>query len=165
MTEQPAVDTTDSLVVERTLDAPIDVVWSMWTDARHFAAWYGPDGADIPHLDFEVRGGGTRRLCMRVPTPQGPTEMWFTGEFLTVDPPHRLVYSEAIADAEGNVKSAVELGMPESHPTVTEVRVELQTVDSGTHMVMTHVGVPPDSPGAAGWTTAVDALEHHLARN
>ena len=30
----------DSVVLERTLDAPAELVWRMWTEAEHFAAWY-----------------------------------------------------------------------------------------------------------------------------
>jgi len=30
-------------------------------------------------------------------------------------------------------------------------------------MVMTHAGIPADSPGAMGWNMALDKLESHLA--
>jgi hypothetical protein len=30
-------------------------------------------------------------------------------------------------------------------------------------MVMTHVGIPSDSPGAAGWAVAFDKLAAHVA--
>ena len=50
------------------------------------------------------------------------------------------------------------MGMPAGHPTTTEVRVALEDVGGRTKMVMTHVGVPSDSPGAAGWTMALDKL-------
>ena len=29
---------TQSVVIERTLDAPIELVWKMWAEAEHFAA-------------------------------------------------------------------------------------------------------------------------------
>jgi len=48
--------------------------------------------------------------------------------------------------------------MPEGHPTTTEVRVELVDLGGRTKMLMTHSGVPSDSPGAAGWTMALDKL-------
>jgi hypothetical protein len=47
---------------------------------------------------------------------------------------------------------------PAGHPTTTEVRVELTGVDGRTRMLMTHLGVPADSPGAAGWSIAFDKL-------
>jgi hypothetical protein len=50
-----------------------------------------------------------------------------------------------------------------SHPLTTEVRVELQELDGGRKMVLTHVGIPADSPGAVGWAMALDKLAERLA--
>ena len=56
-------------------------------------------------------------------------------------------------------------GMPEGHPTTTEVRVELEAVGGRTKMVMTHAGILSDSPGAAGWAAAFDKLAAHVERH
>ena len=40
----------------------------------------------------------------------------------------------------------------------TSVIVELEDRGATTHMVMTHRCVPADSPGAQGWTMAIDKL-------
>jgi Activator of Hsp90 ATPase homolog 1-like protein len=42
------------------------------------------------------------------------------------------------------------------------VQVILTDLDGHTKMVMTHLGIPADSPGAAGWTTAFDKLVAYL---
>ncbi|NNL46780.1 MAG: SRPBCC domain-containing protein, partial [Acidimicrobiia bacterium] len=52
----------NSVMIERTLDAPVELVWQMWTDADHFAAWYGPMGATIPKAEMDVRVGGRRLI-------------------------------------------------------------------------------------------------------
>jgi activator of Hsp90 ATPase-like protein len=31
----------DAVVIERIVDAPLALVWRMWTDPEHFRAWYG----------------------------------------------------------------------------------------------------------------------------
>jgi hypothetical protein len=54
------------------------------------------------------------------------------------------------------------MGMPEGHPTTTEVRVEFEDVGGRTKMVMTHAGVPGDSPGAAGWAMALHKLAAYV---
>jgi hypothetical protein len=54
------------------------------------------------------------------------------------------------------------MGMPEGHPTTTEVLVELDDLGGRTRMTVTHVGVPEDSPGAAGWRMALDKLATHV---
>ena len=48
--------------------------------------------------------------------------------------------------------------MPDGHPTTTEVRLQLESVGGRTKMVITHAGIPADSPGAAGWAMAFDKL-------
>ncbi|HEY7068643.1 MAG TPA: SRPBCC domain-containing protein [Acidimicrobiales bacterium] len=157
--------TRDAVVIERTFDAPVEVIWRMWTDSDHFREWFGPDGATIPVAKLDVRPGGARQVCMEVPTPDGPVQMWFTGEFREVVEYRRLVYTEAVADEDGNVVPPAELGMPEGHPAMTEITVELEDAGGRTRMVMTHAGIPADSPGAAGWTMAFAKLAAHVARS
>jgi uncharacterized protein YndB with AHSA1/START domain len=157
------VGSRDAVVIERTFDAPVDFIWRMWTDPEHFKTWYGPDGATIPVATMDVRVGGTRRVCMEMQTPSGTMQMWFTGEHLEIVENERLVYTESMADEHGNLVSPSDMGMPEGHPVTTEIRVELEEVDGRTKMVMTHIGVPADSPGAAGWTMAFDKLAAHVA--
>ena len=134
----------------------------MWTDPDHFRAWYGPEGASIPTAKMDVRVGGSRLVCMEVQTPNGPMQMWFGGEYLEVVENQRLVYTEFVSDENGGVRSSQDLGMPEGHPTTTEVRVEIESDGDGTRMVLTHTGIPDDSPGAAGWRMAIDKLTNYL---
>jgi uncharacterized protein YndB with AHSA1/START domain len=85
-------------------------------------------------------------------------QMWFTGQYVEVVENKRLVFTESMADENGNVLSPAQMGMPEAHPVTTEVRVELEDIGGRTRMVLTHVGIAEGSPGAAGWTMAFDKL-------
>jgi uncharacterized protein YndB with AHSA1/START domain len=152
----------DAVTIERSFDAPVDVIWQMWTDPAHFKAWYGPDGATIPVAKMDVHIGGTRLVCMEMQTPNGPVQMWFTGEFREVIENALLVYTESMSDETGNVVSPSDLGMPAGHPSTTEVRVELEDLGARTKMVLTHAGIPADSPAAAGWAMALDKLAAHV---
>jgi uncharacterized protein YndB with AHSA1/START domain len=151
-------DSRDAVVIERSFNAPVDLVWQMWTNPEHFKAWYGPDGATIPVAKMDVRVGGARLLCMEMPSPDGPMLMWFTGEYREVVENERLVYTESLSDEHGNVLSPSDIDRADGHPETTEVRVELRDVGGRTKLVMTHVGIPGDSPGAAGWAMALDKL-------
>ena len=152
-----------SVEIERTVAAPIATVWRMWTEAEHFASWYGPMGATIPTCTMDVRVGGRRHLCMEMETPNGPMQMWFVGEYTEVSPTSRLVYTESMSNEAGDVLSPADMGMPGDHPSVTEVVVELTEAGEGTHMRMQHIGIPADSPGGQGWNMALDKLEALLA--
>jgi uncharacterized protein YndB with AHSA1/START domain len=152
----------DAVRIERSFDAPVDLIWQMWTDPEHFAAWYGPTGATMPVAEMDVRVGGTRLVCMEVTTPNGPMQMWFTGEYRDVIENKRLVYTESISNQNGDIVAPSDMGMPPGHPTTTEVRVELEDLGGRTKMVMTHVGIPADSPGASGWAMAIDKMAAHI---
>ena len=100
---------------------------------------------------------------MDVQTPGGPMTMWFTGTYLEVVENERLVFTESVADEHGNVLSPSAMGMPDSHPTTTEVRVQLEAAGDDTKMTLTHVGIPEGSPGAMGWTMAFDKLDSYIS--
>jgi uncharacterized protein YndB with AHSA1/START domain len=152
------------VVIERTFEESPHLLWQMWTDPQHFKAWYGPQGATIPVADIDLRVGGKRLLCMQFQTPDGPRQIWFTGQYLEIIENQRLVYTESISDEHGNVLSPTDMGMPEGHPTTTQVTVDLEDLGGHTRMTMTHAGIPADSPGASGWAMAFDKLATHIER-
>jgi uncharacterized protein YndB with AHSA1/START domain len=160
MTEK--MEPANAVVIERSFDAPVNLIWQMWTVPEHFKAWYGPEGATIPVAKMDVRPGGKRLVCMEIPTPDGPMQMWFSGEYLDVVVNQRLVYTESVSDQTGHVLAPSDTGTAHGHPTTTEVRVELSEIGDCTKMVMTHTGIPDDSPGAAGWVMALDKLATYV---
>ncbi|MCI5043224.1 MAG: SRPBCC domain-containing protein [Aquisalinus sp.] len=144
--------------IERTFEAPIETIWAMWTESQLFKQWYGPNGMSVPTAEMDVVVGGKRKICMQMTTPDRTMMMWFVGDYKEVNKPTRLVYTESMADENGNVISPKDMGMPEGHPEVTEVIVELSERDGKTTMKMTHVGVPHDSQGAGGWKQAIEKM-------
>lgn len=150
--------------IERTFDAPIADVWRCFVDADEFAGWYGPPGASIPVCELDVRVGGRRFVGMEMQTPDGTMQMWFVGEFVEITEPTRLVYTEALGDADGNALDPAQSGMPPGAPSTTEVIVELDDRGDGkTGLLLRHVGIPADSPGAMGWQMAIEKLAARLA--
>jgi uncharacterized protein YndB with AHSA1/START domain len=150
----------DAVVIERYFDAPVELIWQMWTDPEHFKEWYGPTGFTVPVADMDLRVGGKRLICMA--SPDGRMKMWTAGEYLEIVPNQRLVYTDSPADESGNVVPPSAVGMPDGYPTTTEVTVLLETLDGRTKMVMTHAGIPADSGGGAGWAQAFDKMVAHI---
>ena len=56
----------NAIVIERTFDAPVNLVWQLWTDPEHFKQWYGPTGFTIPVAEMDLQVGGKRLICMAV---------------------------------------------------------------------------------------------------
>ena len=155
-------DQQDWAKIERSFDAPIAVVWGMWTDPSLFQKWYGPMGMTVPLAEMDVRVGGTRKIAMEMVTPDRTMTMYFTGVYKEVTPTTRLVYTEAMCDADGVIIPPSQMGMPEGTPDITEVIVELRDKGGQTEMTMVHVGVPAGSPGEGGWNQAIGKLAEML---
>jgi uncharacterized protein YndB with AHSA1/START domain len=51
----------------RVIDAPRELVWSVWTDPKHLAQWWGPDGFRTTTSVFDFKPGGVWRFVMHGP--------------------------------------------------------------------------------------------------
>lgn len=86
------------LVITRIYDAPRELVFSLWTDAKHLREWWGPRGFTNPVCEADARAGGALRIHMR--GPDGRTHR-MTGTFDEVVPPERLVFTNIVPDENG----------------------------------------------------------------
>ena len=56
-----------SIIGTRVLDAPRALVFSVWTDPKHLAQWWGPNGFTTTTHAFDFRPGGVWRFVMHGP--------------------------------------------------------------------------------------------------
>jgi uncharacterized protein YndB with AHSA1/START domain len=56
-----------SIIGTREFDAPRELVFSVFTDPKHLAQWWGPDGFTTTTSAFEFRPGGIWRFVMHGP--------------------------------------------------------------------------------------------------
>ena len=52
------------LVLERTLDAPVDLVWQAYTDPEHLKRWFAPRPYQITECELDLKPGGIFRIRM-----------------------------------------------------------------------------------------------------
>jgi uncharacterized protein YndB with AHSA1/START domain len=79
------------LVMERVFDAPRELVWKVMNDPDQVTNWWGLRGHTATVEMMDLRVGGRWRWVGH--TPDG-RDVPFTGEYLEVDPPSKLVYTE-----------------------------------------------------------------------
>lgn len=94
------------LVLERTFDAPRDLVFSMFKKPEHLKKWWGPRGWELPVCKIDFRPGGIWHYCMKcVDKNQGQyfgMESWGKAVFKNINEPERFSYTDYFSDAEGN---------------------------------------------------------------
>ncbi len=87
------------LVVERTLDAPRDILFRAWTDPALVARWWGPRGFTNPVCEIDARETGAIRIDMR--GPDG-TIYPMAGVFGEIVVPEKLVFLSAALNDDGH---------------------------------------------------------------
>lgn len=81
------------LVVTRTFNAPAHIVFDAWTKPELLKRWWAPKsfGVSLFECEQDLRVGGTYRFAFGR-DPKKPEV--FTGRYLEVDPPSRLVLTQ-----------------------------------------------------------------------
>jgi uncharacterized protein YndB with AHSA1/START domain len=84
------------LVLERTLDAPIDLVWEAYTNPEHMKQWFAPKPYQISEIELDLKPGGIFRI--RMVGPDGfDTGHGVPGCVLEVEDRKKLVWTSALA--------------------------------------------------------------------
>ena len=91
----PEADRT--IVTTRVFDAPRELVFAAWTDPKHLAQWWGPDGFTTTTRSIDVRVGGVWRFVMHGPDGRDYENRITFQEIMR---PERLVYSHDDGDDE-----------------------------------------------------------------
>ncbi|MGA9194698.1 MAG: SRPBCC family protein [Pseudolabrys sp.] len=84
-----------SIIGTRVLDAPRELVFSVWTDPKHLAQWWGPNGFTTTTHTFDFRPSGVWRFVMH-----GPDGRDYQNRitFDEITPPERIVYRHSGGD-------------------------------------------------------------------
>jgi uncharacterized protein YndB with AHSA1/START domain len=77
------------LEIERLLDAPVELVWEVWTNPEHLKHWWGPDGFTNTISKMEMKVNGAFNLTMH-----GPDGKDYRNEsiFTHIEKPNRIEY-------------------------------------------------------------------------
>ena len=154
-------DTHKELTLERTYDAPVDLVWKAWTDPKMVEQWWAPNGVTNEVNEWTVQPGGKLDLVMVAGKDLGPMAgaRWpMNGEFKEVEEPSKLSFTaNAILDGKEVMQ----------HLTT----VTFESLDGKTRMTV-HIQVTKAIPEAAGplsgmemgWNQQLDKLGEFLKK-
>ncbi|NKB90576.1 MAG: hypothetical protein GKS06_20410 [Acidobacteria bacterium] len=136
---------TQTVTLERRFAAPIELVYSAWTEAEHVVKWMKCHvDASLEVDNWIAVPGAEFRTLMKQP---GVFEAHGQGRFIAVEPPALLEYV-LYADPA--------LGTPEM-----TVRVEFESDGEETVVTLTHSGIPDQFTSIinGGWTSSLSQLD------
>ena len=123
------MSTASTYVLERTFDAPRELVWRTFTEAELLSHWYGPGVETIIH-ELDVRPGGLWLNEMK----WGENSHYQRVEYTEVTAPEKLVWLHSTADANWNV---ADNPMMPGWPRVLLTVVTFEEADGKTEMRLT----------------------------
>lgn len=79
------------LNITRTFDAPLALVFNIWTAREHVLRWWGPKDYETTHVEWDFRVGGAYRVAINSSTGGN----WMGGRFVEIVPRERIVFTFA----------------------------------------------------------------------
>jgi uncharacterized protein YndB with AHSA1/START domain len=118
------------LVVTRTFNGQVHVVFNAWTKPELLKRWWAPKSCGISFVSCEadVRTGGTYRFVFSHPSAAQP--MAFFGRYVEVTPPTRLVWTNDEGGEPGALTTVTfEEKAGETHVTMHDLYPSKQALD------------------------------------
>jgi uncharacterized protein YndB with AHSA1/START domain len=153
------------ITLERTFDAPRELVFKAFSENEHLKRWFGPKGWSLPFSNIDFRPGGVWHYCMKCIDESQEyfgAESWGRAVFHEIVEPERIVFTDAFSDAEGNISE----GMPQTRVTNTFVEHEGKTklISHAEYASAEAVKTVMDMGLIEGTTSHYDNLEEYLEK-
>lgn len=160
----------EKFVLNRSFEAPIELMYEVWTDPKHVSKWVPPLGFTMEFIRADIKSGGSTFSVM---SNDAGMKMYGRAEYLEMVKPHRIVYMQQFCDE--NEKPARH-PMSDTWPATMLTTVELtEEGPNQTRVTLTwecHGDTTPEELETfikartgmnQGWTGSFDKLEDYLA--
>ena len=108
-----------TMTLEAEFNASPERVWQLWADPRQLERWWGPPTYPATFTKHDLAPGSRVEYHMTGPEGDQHRGYW---EVLEANAPHRLVFRDGFANAEGT---------PNTDLPISTARVQIQEVDRG----------------------------------
>jgi uncharacterized protein YndB with AHSA1/START domain len=134
--------------VTRTFNAPVEMVWKVWTDPGLVRRWWGPNHFTCPLAKIDFREGGKSLVSMKAPKEMGGQEFYSIWDYVEIIPLKKIEFIQSLSDKDGNKTDPTKFGMPPDFPLNIRTVVTFREVaNNKTEMTVTEyadMGVTSD---------------------
>jgi len=160
----------ENFVINRSFEAPIDVMYDMWTLPEHLAKWLPPTGFTMFYIRADIRVGGSSFFMM---TNGSNVTMYGRAAYLEMYKPSRLIYTQQFCDEHENISRhpmaptwpetmLTTVNFTEEAPNRTRVTVTWEPHGAFTAEEL-EMFIKERGGMTMGWTGSFDKLEAQLA--
>ena len=160
----------EQFVINRSFDAPLELMFEMWTNPEHIAQWLAPTGFTMEFLQSKSPAEGSTFYFM---TNGNGVDFYGKKRILEMRKPDRVVYTQQFCDKDENISrhplaptwpetmlTAVELsaeGQNRARVTVTWEVYGAATKEELETFILSRAGMNQ------GWTGSFNKLDDYLA--
>ena len=159
----------ERFVINRSFQTPLQTMFEMWSDPKHFSKWLAPAGSSMTFLKADIRPGGATFYMMT----DGNNKMYGRADYLEIEAPRRLVYTQRFCDEQERVTRhplaptwpetmLTTVTLAEEGPEQTRVTVEWEPQGATTREEL-ETFIKARGGMTQGWTGSFDKLESYLS--
>lgn len=160
----------DIFVINRTFEAPLSLMFEMFTNPKHVAQWLPPSGMNMEYLNADIKPGGTSFYKMM----GNNLEMYGKAFYQEITKPNRIVYSQIFCDKNENVsrhplaptwpeKMLTTITLTDEGNDQTRVTIKWEVVGNATAAELETFN-QSKAGMTQGWGGSFDKLDAYLAK-
>lgn len=161
----------EKFVINRSFKAPIETMFQMWTDPKHFSKWLPPTGFRMEFLKSEIKPGSKTLYYM---TDDTGVKMYGRAQYIEISAPDRIVYTQQFCDENEKVSRhpamptwpetmLTTISLHEEGPEQTRVTVEWEAHGNVTREEL-ETFIAEKAGMTRGWTGSFDKLDALLTQ-
>jgi uncharacterized protein YndB with AHSA1/START domain len=159
----------EQFVINRTFEAPLERMFEMWTNPKHFSQWLAPAGFTMEFIRADIKPGGSTLYMM---SNGADTTMYGRANYLELQKPNRIVYTQQFCDKNEKISRhphaptwpetmLTTVTLSEEGPDKTRVTVVWETHGAVTREEL-ETFIKARAGMTQGWTGSFDKLEEYL---
>jgi uncharacterized protein YndB with AHSA1/START domain len=113
---------TKQIEVSRIFDAPVEIVWKLWTESELIKRWWGPKQFTSPVAIVNFAVGQKSIVSMLAPKEMGGQEYYSVWKYTDIVHLQKIEFIQSLSDKHGNKVDPTTVGMPSDFP------IDLQTI-------------------------------------
>lgn len=162
----------ERFVINRTFDAPLELMFEMWTNPKHFSQWLAPTGFEMQFIRSDIRSGGSTFYFM---SGGNGMKMFGRAEYQKIEKPNALIYTQQFCNEDESIsRHPMAPTWPETMLTTVQLTAEgpdrtRVTVTWEPHGATTREELETFINARAGmtqgWTGSFDKLDEYLAQS
>jgi uncharacterized protein YndB with AHSA1/START domain len=161
--DKNTMESTFTMTLSKAMNAPLELVWSAWSDSALVTQWWGPEGFTAPVANMNFKEGGASLVCMRSPDA---FEIYNSWSYANILPMHSIEFIQHFTDKDGNKLNPADIGLPPGIPESVPHMIHLEDLGNGvTKITVTESGYLSEQTveiSKAGMQQCLDKMERIL---